>query len=315
MGEFELIRRYFEHRFVDQSVVLGVGDDCALLQMPPDTQLAVSIDTLVEGTHFLAGTPSDRLAERVLGSAVSDLAAMGATPLWFTLALTLPEASEPWLAPFAQRLAERADEFGIRLVGGDTTRGPLALSVQVHGWVHPGQALTRKGAKPGDLICVTGTLGDSRAGLETLLNSTALNDDVRFLQNRFYCPEPRIASGLQLAGKASSCLDISDGLIGDLKHLLGTELGAELQLDNLPLSDALVASFSQQKAVEWALTGGEDFELCFTLPPEYESLIGSLDSRATIVGEVTSESGINLMLDSRQVSFDGQAFDHFSGQK
>lgn len=313
MGEFELIRRYFAQASHDASVILGIGDDCAVLQMPENTQLVISIDSLIEGTHFLPGTAPDRLAERLLGSAVSDLAAMGAQPLWLTLALTLPEANEAWLEPFACRLAQRAGELGIQLVGGDTTRGPLALSAQVHGYVEPGRALTRQGAQSGDLVCVTGTLGDSRGGLECLLKKHASSERVDYLQQRFFCPEPRLSAGAGLVGYASACLDVSDGLMGDLSHLLTPGLGAELELTQLPLSDALVAEFGRSQARQWALTGGEDFELCFTLPPRYRAVLDSLDGKASIVGQIVEGEGVTVRSDGDVVKPASAAgFDHFS---
>ncbi|MBY4675545.1 thiamine-phosphate kinase [Marinobacterium arenosum] len=312
MGEFELIRRYFARQPAVDSVALGIGDDCALLQLPIGRQLAVSIDTLVEGTHFLAGSDPARLAERLLGAAVSDLAGMAAEPLWFTLALTLPEADPAWLEPFARRLSERAADFGIVLVGGDTTRGHRTMSVQVHGAVEPGRALTRRGAQPGDLVCVTGTLGDSRGGLQTLLDQSAASGDVDWLRQRFYCPEPRLAVGHRIGGIATAGLDISDGLLADLGHLLEDGLGAEIELDGLPLSAALVARFGREQARQWALSGGEDFELCFTLPEAQRSLLASLSDQVTVVGRIEAESGLRLRHpDGRLESVAAAGFDHF----
>lgn len=223
LGEFELIRAYFARvaeASSDASVILGPGDDCALLQPPAGQQLAVSIDSLVEGTHFLPGTPADKLASRLFGSALSDLAAMGAAPGWLTLALSLPASDADWLEAFSRKLAELCLQYRIALVGGDTTRGPLTLSAQVHGFVEPGLALCRSGAKPGDLICVSGTLGDSRGGLEGLLQQAETDPHQAWLCQRFYAPQPRIHLGQQLCGLASSCIDISDGLLADLGHIL-----------------------------------------------------------------------------------------------
>ncbi|MCV6591036.1 MAG: thiamine-phosphate kinase [Marinobacterium sp.] len=317
MGEFDLIRRYFATQPATDSVPLGIGDDCALLQLPAGRQLAVSIDTLVEGTHFLPGTDPARLAERLLGAAVSDLAAMGAQPLWFTLALTLPEATESWLEPFARRLAQRAAELNIVLVGGDTTRGPLALSAQVHGTVAPGLALTRQGARAGDLICVTGTLGDSAAGLQTLFDQLPAGEHVDVLRQRYYCPQPRLAAGQQLAGCASACLDISDGLLGDLSHILAAAtqpLGAEIVVDDLPLSMALLAQYGPVQGHKWALSGGEDFELCFTLPVQQRAVLARLPVTATVVGRIIERPGLYLQYsDGQLISTSAQGFDHFPG--
>ncbi|WP_027858986.1 thiamine-phosphate kinase [Marinobacterium jannaschii] len=312
LGEFELIRRYFVTGQQHDSVALGIGDDCALLLPPAGEQLAVSIDTLVEGTHFLPGTDPAFIARRLLGAATSDLAAMGAQPAWLTLALTLPHSDPLWLEPFAATLAQQAREYGLVLVGGDTTRGPLALSAQVHGFVPPGQALTRRGAKPGDLVCVTGTLGDSRAGLETLLRDEADSAAISHLRQRFYQPEPRLSTGIALRGIATSCIDISDGLSSDLSHILQqSACGARLEAAALPLSDALQHYTELNKARDWALSGGEDFELCFTLPPAQRAVLDRLPVRASVIGEVSRGEGIVLVTDSGEQRLTAAGFDHF----
>ncbi|WP_421867247.1 thiamine-phosphate kinase [Motiliproteus sp.] len=265
VAEFDLIKRFFaslpQH---GRGVGLGIGDDCALLEVPDGQQLAVSIDTLVEGTHFLPGIPAEQLAYRALGACVSDLAAMGAEPAWLTLALTLPESDPDWLEGFSRGLGEGMARYGLSLVGGDTTRGHRALSLQVHGWVPKGKALTRRGAQPGDSIWVSGTLGDAMAGLDQLQTQA---DQDPYLLGRFYRPSARIELGLALREIASAALDISDGLLADLSHLLQhQDLGAELQLAQIPLSDALLDRYPEQQALNWALGGGEDFELCFCVP-------------------------------------------------
>lgn len=310
LGEFELIRRYFAEASTDASVALGIGDDCALLIPEPGEAMAVSIDTLVEGTHFLPGTPPAHLATRLLGASVSDLAAMGARPAWFTLALTLPDATEEWLEPFAVSLINTAKQMNIRLVGGDTTRGPLSLSAQVQGFVPVDKALKRQGAHVGDLICVTGTLGDSRGGLETLLKHDAESDQIRYLQQRFYAPTPRLETGMALRGLATSCVDISDGVQADLGHLLeSTTLGADLELDTLPVSAQLEAYAGITQARQWALTGGEDFELCFTLPTSKQHVIEELPEPVTVIGQISAEPGIRI---DGQVASGSGGYDHFA---
>jgi len=312
LGEFELIRRYFVSEQQHDSVALGIGDDCALLLPPAGEQLAVSIDSLVEGTHFLPGTDPAFIARRLLGAATSDLAAMGATPAWLTLALTLPQSDPQWLEPFAAALAEKATEYGLVLVGGDTTRGPLALSAQVHGFVPAGQALTRRGAQPGDLICVTGTLGDSRAGLETLLREEPAGAEVDLLRQRFYQPQPRLSCGLALRSQASACIDLSDGLSSDLNHILQQSgCGAVLDATALPLSEALRRYTDLATARRWALSGGEDFELCFTLPAEKAPLLQQLPVAATAVGEVIAGEGIRLRDEAGEQPLSAAGFDHF----
>lgn len=312
-GEFDLIRRYFAPVKGDPSVLLGIGDDCALLQPEPDAVLAVSVDTLVEGVHFLPGMAAEHVASRALGAAVSDLAAMGAKPAWYTLAISLPHADETWVAAFAASLHTCAERFSIRLVGGDTTRGPLTVSIQVQGFVPRHGALTRKGAQPGDLICVTGTLGDSRAGLETLLQAepaSALNESLR---QRFYAPEPRLACGLALRNLASACIDISDGLLADLGHILtASSCGADLYSAALPLSPPLLAYTDKDTAQAWALRGGEDFELCFTLPPSQRHRLEALPVPVAVIGQISAVNGIRI--DGEPVT--GEAgYDHFCGDR
>ncbi|GGB98718.1 thiamine-monophosphate kinase [Marinobacterium zhoushanense] len=318
MGEFELIRRYFAS--VAQSrpdVALGIGDDCALLVPQVDgAQLAVSIDTLVEGTHFLPGTRADYLAQRLLGAAVSDLAAMAARPAWFTLALTLPEASPEWLESFSKALAERAQELDIALVGGDTTRGPLTLSVQVHGWVEPDRAVKRSGAREGDLILVSGTLGDSRAGLQTLLDEEPEQASNAYLRRRFYCPQPRIALARALAPWLHSGIDISDGLVADLGHIAHSSgLGACVELETLPLSDQLLAYAGVEQAQRWALSGGEDFELCLTAAPEQLQYClreaAALGIRLSCIGRMHEGQGVQLLLHGEPCTAGPAGYDHF----
>ena len=206
----------------------------------------------------------------------------------------------------------------IVLVGGDTTRGPLALSAQVHGAVAPGKALTRKGAQPGDLICVTGTLGDSAGGLQTLFDKLPTDATVEYLQQRYFCPQPRLAAGQQLAGFASACLDISDGLLGDLNHILNAAeqpIGAQITAHDVPLSEQLVAQYGEIQARKWALTGGEDFELCFTLPSQHRTLLAELTTAVTVVGEIIERPGIYLQYpDGQLISADPKGFNHFAAE-
>lgn len=303
MGEFELIRRCFMQEQAGAGVINGIGDDCAVLEVPAGQQLVVSIDTLVEGVHFLPDTAPAQLAERLVGAAVSDLAAMAATPAWLTLALTLPLADESWLLAFSRALSRRCSELGIALVGGDTTRGPVCvLSAQVHGLVPKGQAWLRSGAVPGDRILVSGTLGDSRGGLETLLQPLPLNaesEPVEQLRQRFYRPEPRLELAQSLREQVHAAIDISDGLLGDLGHILDASgVGARLQADQLPLSSALQQLYPQQ-AQDWALAGGEDFELCLTVPVGQLSTCletaQALGIRLTDVGEITTDTGLQVL--------------------
>ena len=248
LGEFELIRRYFTSAGAARAdVILGVGDDGAVLEPPQGQQLVVVADTLVEGTHFLPGSPPESIGHRALAVNLSDIAAMGATPAWALLALTLPHADEGWLEAFARGFGRLAQRHGVALVGGDTTSGSLSITVQVIGFAPAGTALRRDRAQPGDLLCVTGTPGDAAAGLaiervagrDTTASSTAA---ARHLRERFLFPEPRLASGLLLRKFATACIDVSDGLLGDAGKLCSASgCGAVLQADQLPISAPLRA--------------------------------------------------------------------------
>lgn len=320
VAEFDLISRYFESLpAYGAGVALGIGDDCALLQVPAGQQLAVSIDTLVEGTHFLPNMPADQLAHRALSACVSDLAAMGATPAWLTLALTLPESDPEWLQPFSQGLGQSMQQYGLSLVGGDTTRGHRTLSFQVHGFVPQGQALTRRGAQPGAGIWVSGCLGDAMAGLDQRQHHDSPDE---YLLGRFYRPTARIELGQALRGIASSALDISDGLLADLNHLLKHDaLGASIELDRIPRSPALLSNYPDQQAMNWALSGGEDFELCFTVPPEREAdllqrldslKLAGLDIDCQRIGRITAEPGlIGLAADGTRSVLSASGYSHF----
>lgn len=291
LSEFALIERYLQNLpAAAEGVALGIGDDCALLAVPAGQQLALSVDTLVEGVHFPAAiTPTD-LAIRALNACVSDLAAMGAEPRWLTLALTLPEADESWIAAFAAALGEGLSGFGMALVGGDTTRGPLSLSLQVHGLVPNDLALRRSGAQVGDGIYVTGTLGDAMAGLDQLQRHCPPDAQ---LVTRFYRPTARIQAGLSLRGKATAAVDISDGLAADLGHILTRSgVGATLWLDRLPLSQPMGANYTAEQARRFALHGGEDFELCFTLPSMLEAELGELGINWTRIGTIDAQTGL-----------------------
>jgi thiamine-monophosphate kinase len=276
MGEFELIRAYLADVGAPRADVgLDVGDDCALLRVPPGHELAVSIDTLVAGVHFFPDCDPVALGHKSLAVGLSDLAAMGAEPAWATLALTLPKVDREWLAGFVRGLDGLAREHGVRLVGGDTTRGPLTISVQVHGLIPAGEALRRDGARPGDLICVSGSLGGAGLALRQLLRGQPPEAALRARLER---PTPRVALGRALRGLASAAIDLSDGLAGDLGHILAASgVGAMVALDRLPLAPEVAHAVSVGEG-DWALPlgAGDDYELCFTLPPERVSLLPAL---------------------------------------
>ena len=279
LDEFQLIEHYFSKSYdSDTGTILGIGDDCAVLAVPPHSNMAISIDTLVEGVHFPTNANPHDIAQRALCVSVSDLAAMGAKPLWFTLALTLPSLDQEWLAEFSRGLFSMAENIGIRLVGGDTTKGPLTISIQVHGAVKE-KGLSRAGAKAGDYIFVTGPLGDGAAALSVILGQSKIENqtDADYLYARFYQPCPMIADGLALINVASTAIDISDGLLADLGHICkSSNIGAHINIEKLPLSGAIKRHFDAEQCRQWALSGGDDYQLCFTLPRENEALFLSI---------------------------------------
>lgn len=298
VNEFELIRRFFgRYRPTRTGTRLGIGDDAALLHPPPDQCIVATIDTMVAGSHFLDSDDPAALGHKVLAVNLSDLAAMGAEPAWFLLSLTLPESDEQWLGAFAESLAALAGRFGIDLVGGDTTRGPRSLTVQAVGTVPEGEALRRNGAHAGDRICVTGCLGDAALALDFKLGhrSGSLSDA---LSQRLERPEPRVAAGLALRGRASACIDISDGLAADLRHVLtASGVGASVRLPALPCSAALQSTVGEETAWQYALAGGDDYELCFTLPPDEdpEEIAVRAECPVTVIGEITAGGGLELI--------------------
>lgn len=320
LGEFELIGRYFDR--TAHRVPLGVGDDCALLAVAAGTQLAVSCDTLVEGRHFLPTVDPQRLGHKALAVNLSDLAACGARPLAFTLALTLPRVDEVFLAGFARGLLALADRHEIELVGGDTTAGPLTITINVFGEVPIGHALLRSGASPGDEVWVSGTLGDARLALEVFRGRLALDAEAfETVRHAMEQPSPRIALGLALRGVASSAIDLSDGLLGDLEHLLrrsGTPtgpLGATLNTGSLPFG-AVLASQPLALRLECALAGGDDYELCFTAAPQRRDAVLAAGHEAavplTCIGRIDAEPGLRCLDGSGlPIPYAFTGFDHF----
>lgn len=311
MGEFDLIERYFKRPA--RRAVLGVGDDCALLQPTAGMQLAVSSDMLVEGRHFFPDVDPAALGHKALAVNLSDLAACGATPLAFTLALALPRVDETWLAGFSAGLLALADTHGCELVGGDTTQGPLNICITVFGEVPRGQALLRSGAQVGDDIYVSGTLGDARLALEALRGKFQLPPDaLARARTRLERPEPRVALGQVLRGIASSTIDISDGLVGDLGHLLkASGVGAALNTDA-----ALALMAADRKKLEYVLSGGDDYELAFTAPQSLREAVEAAAAHSgtmvTRVGHIEQQPGLRLLdAQGRPVAGNFRSFDHF----
>ncbi|WP_339098513.1 thiamine-phosphate kinase [Pectobacterium brasiliense] len=322
-GEFDLIARYFNRvRSSRRDVELGIGDDCALLTVADKQMLAVSTDTLVSGVHFLPDIDPADLGYKSLAVNLSDLAAMGADPAWLSLAITLPKSNSQWLSAYSDSLFELLDYYGMQLVGGDTTRGPMSLTLTIHGLVPAGRALTRRGARIGDWIYVTGSLGDSAAGLAILQNTLHVEDEQarQGLIQRHLRPQPRILQGQALRDLASSAIDLSDGLISDLQHILkASECGARINLESIPQSDWLRGCVDEEQALRWALSGGEDYELCFTVPEinrgALELALGHLGADYTCIGQIgPSSEGLRFFRDNKATELNWKGYDHFSEQ-
>jgi len=318
LSEFGLIDKYFRNcGYKRQDVRLGIGDDAALLDSPAGCDLVAAIDTLVDGVHFPHGSPAASVGHRVLAVNLSDLAAMGAKPAWALLALTLPNIDESWLSEFAAGFGDLAQSHDVQLVGGDTTSGPLCATVQILGHVPRGQGLVRSGARPGDIVFVSGTPGDAAGGLAVEQGRLRpQTDTATYLRKRFLFPTPRIALGKCLRGYASACIDVSDGLLGDVGKLAHSSgCGVELSYGDLPLSEVLVEAVGDERARELALTGGDDYELCFTVSPaNVAKLKQELPPERwgySPIGTVRANPGAVVTRDGNVMEFSHSGYDHF----
>lgn len=315
LGEFSLIHDYFSRCGTQRpDVFLGVGDDGALLLVPPGQALVATLDTLVSGVHFLPNVNPEALGHKALAVNLSDLAAMGAEPAWATLGLTLPAADPDWLTAFSRGLCGLAERFGVQLVGGDTTRGPLCLSLQLQGFVPAGAALRRSGARPGDRVFVTGTLGDAGLALGALMRGEVPLPESGARLER---PEPRVTVGIGLRGIASAAIDLSDGLAADLAHVLAASgVAAEIRLADLPLSPAVAAAVAASGDWDLVVGSGDDYELCFTVPPERLAALTDLAPDWGLgiaqIGRVVAGQGLRLIApDGRPWQPKRPGYEHF----
>jgi len=319
MGEFDLIARYFTRPA--KRAVVGVGDDCALWQPQPGMQLAISTDMLVEGRHFLSTVSPQRLGHKALAVNLSDLAACGAKPLAFTLSLALPRVDEAWMKVFSEGMLALADLHQCELIGGDTTYGPMTIGITVFGEVPPGDAMLRSGAQAGDDIYISGSVGDARLALEVFRGNLSVSGaDFESARLRMEQPEPRVALGMALRGIANACIDVSDGLAGDLGHILkASQTGAVLTTDWIQDSAAISAALQAlpfARRLDMALAGGDDYELLFTAPPDLSDAVqeaaNDSDVSITCIGRITNGSGLQV-LDVHGVPMSRRfaSFDHF----
>ena len=312
-GEFDLIARIRARVATRADVVLGIGDDAALLAPPPGRQLVVTADTLNDGVHFPRGTSPADVGWKALAVNLSDLASMGAEPAWCTLSLSLPQSDPAWIEGFLDGFLDLAGQHGIALVGGDTTRGPLSIAVTAMGLVEPGRALRRDGARVGDEVWVTGTLGDAAGGLALLDR-----EPVPALRARLDRPTPRVAAGRALAGIATACVDVSDGLLADLGHVcVRSHVAARIDVDALPASAALREAFGEADRIALQASGGDDYELCFTAPADAGADIGAVSAqlglRFTRIGRIVAGEGVHPVdAKSQPWSSPRRGYDHFA---
>ena len=318
-SEHDLIKRYFTPQVSRGDIVLGVGDDAAVVQPPADMELVVTTDTLIEGVHFPATMAPEALGHKALAVNLSDLAAMGADPAWATLSVTLPEADERWLEAFSRGFLQLAERYEVDLIGGDTNRGPLSITVQAMGLLPVDTALRRDGAREGDLIYMTGTIGDAGLALAAAQGKASLKaGELELCQARLDRPMPRIEAGAALRRVASAAIDVSDGLATDLGHVLeASGVGAKLRLDDLPLSTPMWDAM--QGALDWAfpLTCGDDYELLFTVPQfaweRIDQLFADLDYKATCIGMIESQPGLRcLQEDGSEYTLKTGGYEHFA---
>ena len=298
MKEFDLIERYFasggHHR---KDVIVGIGDDCAITRVPDNQQLAITTDTLVGGVHFLETAPARSVAYKAVAVNLSDLAAMGAEPAWISLSLSMPTVENEWLEEFVSGLYELTQYYSVQLIGGDTVRGPMSMTITAQGFVPPGSELKRTAAKPGDWIYVTGSLGDAGAGLDLLTGKLEASLENReYLINRHLYPTPRVMAGTALRRIANACIDVSDGLLADLKHILDdSACVATIHVDRLPISNALFETVEAKAAYDYALTAGDDYELIFTVDEEQrgnlETTLANANVQVTCIGQVSGHKG------------------------
>ena len=317
-SEFDLIQRHFTRPAAN--AVLGVGDDCALLSVTNGMDLAISTDTMVSGTHFFPDVDPEHLGHKALAVNLSDIAAMGAMPYWATLALTLPNVNHDWLAAFAKGFFDLALEYDVSLIGGDTTRGPLTMTVTIMGEVPAGAALRRGGAKPGNDVWVSGNIGDAALAVAHRHGRIVLaEEDYREAVMRLYEPTPRVSLGQALRGLATSAIDVSDGLLADLTHICRLSgVGATIELPNVPVSAIGAKHLGTGPGRSAIVAGGDDYELCFTAHPNsresIQELTDVLGVPLTRVGQVKRGKGVSLLgHDGKPVKVDGRGYDHFQG--
>jgi len=319
MKEFDIIKRYFTEQVVRRKdVVLGIGDDCALIQTSERNNIAVTTDTLVAGVHFPLATPARAIGHKSIAVSLSDLAAMGAEPTWVSLALTLPEVDEVWLGEFCAGIFELCEYYNVQLIGGDTTQGPLSITVTAQGLTPVDKHISRSGAKAGDWLYVTGDIGDAALALQALEGKVQVEQVFKDqILTKLDYPKPRVLAGQALREYATSAIDLSDGLIADLAHICkASSVGANIVLDDLPISTILNDTLGHENAVNLALSGGDDYELLFTVAEDnkvgMETTLANSGIKITCIGQLNGSESITTTFNSVPVPISSAGFEHFS---
>jgi len=322
MKEFELIKQFFTEQAVKRKdVLLGIGDDCAVVSSTENQNIVVTTDTLVAGVHFPLGTSPKAIGHKAVAVNLSDIAAMGAKPSWISLAITLPEVNDDWLSEFCSGVFELCEYYNVQLIGGDTTQGPLSITITAQGITPEGKYLSRSGAKSGDWLYVTGELGDAALALQHYKESVLTeNDIIEQVQNKLDFPKPRVLAGQALREYASAAIDISDGLLSDLGHICqASNVGANIVLDAIPLSDAMKKSQLFDDSVHLALNGGDDYELLFTVSEDkkvgMETALSHAGTVITCIGQINASQIISTTLNNKAVPIRNSGFEHFSSKK
>jgi len=322
MKEFELIRRYFTEQVIKRKdVVMGIGDDCAIVSPSERQNIAIATDTLVAGVHFPEGTSARAIGHKSIAVNLSDLAAMGAEPAWISLAITMPEADLNWIEGFCQGVFELCEFYNVQLIGGDTTRGPLSITVTAQGLIPKDRHLTRAGAKAGDWIYVTGEIGDAALALKHIFNEVKVADEYfDSVRKSLDFPRPRVLAGQALREYASAAIDLSDGLIADLGHICkASKVGANIVLEDLPTSNALRETVGIEQSYDIALAGGDDYELLFTVSENnkvgMETALANTGNTITCIGQINRSEKISTTLNSKSVPINAKSFEHFSSSK
>ena len=320
-SEFQLINQFFANQnLYRDDVIIGIGDDCAVVRPIPNELLAVSIDTCVEGVHFPVNTSAQCIGHKTLAVSLSDMAAMGANPQWATLAITLPKADESWIADYCQGFFDLANRYNVQLVGGDITKGSLTITTQLHGSIPQKDILKRSGAQIGDLIYVTGTIGTAGLGLlikqQSINIPPALKDEIPNYIRKLECPEPRVEVGLALRAIATAVIDVSDGLAADLGHILqASDVGAEINLENIPVTKGFDLLKDQLSQWQQPLTAGDDYELCFTAPPSHQTKIQAIAEKTQTpinpIGVITENKSIQCLYNGELIPLELKGFEHF----